>query len=220
MRRDSFVDRLMLVLSRRAPAYRWPVSPTSFWAAVGATLGRTNGTLPTATRARPEPAVPVPPPVDRKRLSLPRRQPVADDLGKGPARRPLSPRHPRHPVLWESAEQPLRPNELDELYDRPASPPPNRASRERFLSRLSIMSAVTGAAAAVIAATVTFTVLPTAGHHANVPLPDTGCTTCATAAQPPAGQATAPPGPRLVPALRRVPPRPVPERPAGRPAHP
>jgi hypothetical protein len=50
MRPDSFADRLLLVLGRRAPAYRWTVAPAGFWATVAATMGRTlDRVLPAKT---------------------------------------------------------------------------------------------------------------------------------------------------------------------------
>jgi hypothetical protein len=64
MRPDSFADRLLLVLGRRAPGYRWTVSPSGFWATVAATMGRgPDGVLaPKADRrsaAAPAPWAPV-----------------------------------------------------------------------------------------------------------------------------------------------------------------
>lgn len=51
---DSFADRLVLVLSRRADAYRWTVPPTGFWSAVVGTLGRDKrGALPESQTAGP-----------------------------------------------------------------------------------------------------------------------------------------------------------------------
>jgi hypothetical protein len=64
MRPDSFADRLLLVLGRRAPAYRWTVPASGFWATVAATMGRgPDGVLPpkadTSPAVVPAPRAPV-----------------------------------------------------------------------------------------------------------------------------------------------------------------